>query len=641
MASAAELSLIIKAQNDTTAVLKAIQRDLKDTEARANSFGASLKRINETAAGFLQAQVISRGLGAIKDLFGASVGAASDYNESLSKTQVVFGSLSVEIERFASSSAKNLGLSQQATLEAVSTFGNLFTAMRLSRPASVEMSKSLVQLAADLASFNNIPVEEALIKLRAGLVGEIEPLRTLGVNLTQATIEARAFQLGIAKQGETLNAAQKAQAAYSIILEQTKTAQGDFARTADGTANKNRILQASFADLRKELGQELEPTFNRVISTIIQKVQDPAFQQGVRNWVAAFRDFGGDVAEGFNRDIVPAFEWIIDNEGRITAAIVAIGLAFAWINPVAAGLGAITLLLARAGQNQGKESFFDRLRREQVDRNVFRGIGPNGENPFNIQPSTLGQGTFDPTKGIFNTLQAARDRAEAERQARNNRPDLPAFPDIVPPLKDNTEALKALREQLGTALQSFINLDNVSKAVSALFGRPTREQADLQLRQAEQNAFKARFGERAVHFGPGEGPGTAAKIDQQLKTLDAERDVLQKRITAANSLLITEQQLNTEAGNLRDLMASQSSLIKDKLNPSINDLYPELNTAYTGFSALNSVLSGPQSVVEGFRTFARELSNFKWPEFKDPNNNGQLVPFTAVPGFIPGFGGAR
>ena len=109
------------------------------------------------------------------------------------------------------------------------------------------MSQGLVQLAADLASFNNIGVDEALLKLQSGLVGETEPLRALGVNLNAAAVQAEALKMGLAANVETLTAADMAQARYALILQQTTTAQGDLARTSDGWANQNRILQATLA----------------------------------------------------------------------------------------------------------------------------------------------------------------------------------------------------------------------------------------------------------------------------------------------------------------------------------------------------------------------------------------------------------
>lgn len=111
------------------------------------------------------------------------------------------------------------------------------------------MSKAMVTLAADMASFNNASPEETLQALRSGLAGETEPLRRFGVFLNEARIQEAALRLGLVKQGEKLSAAAKAQATYSIILKDTNDAQGDFAKTSDSVANKERIKAAVRATL--------------------------------------------------------------------------------------------------------------------------------------------------------------------------------------------------------------------------------------------------------------------------------------------------------------------------------------------------------------------------------------------------------
>lgn len=245
----------------------------------------------------------------------AAFNAASDLNESMSKVEVVFGDASTSIVEFSKTASSSLGMSQQQALEAVGTFGNLMSAMGMGTPQAADMSRSMVQLAADLASFNNASPEETLLALRSGLTGETEPLKRFGVNLNQARIEAEALRLGLAqapvdmrkvelatnalnaaqadlatkqKSGRAsaaelqaaqdkvtraqlalekameggkveLDAAARAQAAYSLIMQDTSLAQGDFARTSDGAANQSRILTASFSDLAAQLGTQLLP----------------------------------------------------------------------------------------------------------------------------------------------------------------------------------------------------------------------------------------------------------------------------------------------------------------------------------------------------------------------------------------------
>jgi hypothetical protein len=205
------------------------------------------------------------------------INAASDMNESVSKTRVVFGASSKAVESFAKTAATNLGQSRQQALEAASTFGNLFTAMKIGQKPAATMSTRIVTLASDLASFNNVKPEDALEALRAGLVGETEPLRKFGVNLNDAALREEALRLGLVKSTkDVLPPAAKAQAAYSLILDQTKTAQGDFARTSDGLANKQRILSAKWKDAQATLGKALLPAMVTIASVVADKLI-PAF----------------------------------------------------------------------------------------------------------------------------------------------------------------------------------------------------------------------------------------------------------------------------------------------------------------------------------------------------------------------------
>lgn len=252
------------------------------TQASLKGLGVSGVAVG-AAIGTAMAGMAVKAASAFSELAKSSVDAASSMAESLSKTRVVFGQASSGIESFAKDAASNLGLSNQAALEMAGTFGNLFTAMGITRPQAADMSKSILQLGSDLASFNNIPVEEALLKIRAGLVGESEPLRTLGVNLNEAMIQAEGLRLGLMKQGETLTASGKAQAAYSLIMDQTKNAQGDFARTSEGLANQQKKLTAVFDDLKAKIGTALLP----VVTDITTKLADLIAKNG-EEWAKNF-----------------------------------------------------------------------------------------------------------------------------------------------------------------------------------------------------------------------------------------------------------------------------------------------------------------------------------------------------------------
>ena len=152
------------------------------------------------AAGKMAAVGIGVAAVAIGGLAISTISAASDLNEAMSKVDVVFGSSAGAVKEFASNAAQNLGMSETAALSAAGTFGNLFVSMGMGTAPAQDMSTNLLQLSADLGSFNNMDPTEVLEKLRAGLTGETEPLKSLGINLNAAAISAKAMEMGLAYQ---------------------------------------------------------------------------------------------------------------------------------------------------------------------------------------------------------------------------------------------------------------------------------------------------------------------------------------------------------------------------------------------------------------------------------------------------------
>ena len=230
---------------------KAAGKETETAATKTSLFSDSLKRKVAAGAVLAGAAVFKFGLDAAH--------AASNMNESVSKSAVVFGKGQTAVLKFASTAATSLGLSRQEAIETTATFGNFFSAMGIGTPKAQAMSIRLVQLSADLASFNNQNPTEVLESLRSGLAGEVEPLRKFGIDLNDAALKAEAARLKLGAIGPTLTAGQKAQAAYSLILKQTTTAQGDFARTAGGAANQQRSLTAHFRDFQASVGKTFLP----------------------------------------------------------------------------------------------------------------------------------------------------------------------------------------------------------------------------------------------------------------------------------------------------------------------------------------------------------------------------------------------
>ena len=245
---------------------------------------------------FAAAAVIGIG-GKVAGFIGDSIGAASDLQETMSKNKVVFGQVADEVERFADKGPQALGQTKTAALDAAATFGTFGKAAGLSGKDLAGFSTDLVGLSADLASFHNATPEEAVVALGAALRGESEPIRRFGVLLDDASLRNEALRLGLVKTTkDALTPQNKTLAAQSLIMKQTKDAQGDFARTSDGLANSQRILSAEFGNLKTSIGSAFLPVAEKVVHWAISAVQGlqglgPVFGQ-VKAFIAGA--FGGE-----------------------------------------------------------------------------------------------------------------------------------------------------------------------------------------------------------------------------------------------------------------------------------------------------------------------------------------------------------
>lgn len=273
MSSVARIQAEIDLKDSLSAPLKEAERNIKRFSDRSRDelgrfsisasrawkeFGEKLEVVSQKA--MMLGGALTIGVTApIVALGGKAVKAASDLQESMTKTEQVFGQATKQITTFTKDSAEKFGLSKQAAMDYASSFGLILQAGGKTEKQSADMSVVLSKLSADLASFFNTDIETAAQKLKSGLVGEAEPLRAFGVLLSENAVKAKALAMGFKESGGQLSEAAKVQARYQIILEQTAKAQGDFTRTSDGLANQGRIVKAMFADLSAEFGQILLP----------------------------------------------------------------------------------------------------------------------------------------------------------------------------------------------------------------------------------------------------------------------------------------------------------------------------------------------------------------------------------------------
>jgi len=203
----------------------------------------------------------------------ASIKLSSDFSESVNKINVAFGSSASEVMAWSKTSIEQMGLASGSALDAAALFGDMATSMGISQQKAADMAMSLTQLGADLASFKNIPIEQAMQALNGVFTGETESLKMLGVVMTETQLKAFALEQGITKNVEKMTEAEMVALRYAFVMDRTKNSQGDFARTSEGSANQMRMFGELMKEIGVQLGTVILPVFNEIIKSVNEKLK--------------------------------------------------------------------------------------------------------------------------------------------------------------------------------------------------------------------------------------------------------------------------------------------------------------------------------------------------------------------------------
>lgn len=196
----------------------------------------------------------------------SAVEKSMDYTENMNLFTVAMGEYAGEAYMYAEKVSDSMGIDTSEWVRAQGVFMTLATGFGVSSDRAATMSKNLTQLGYDLASFYNIKdTDEAMAKLKSGLAGELEPLRAIGYDLSQAKLEATALELGIDKAVSSMTQAEKAELRYYAIMTQVTTAHGDMARTLEDPANQMRVLKAQINMAAREIGNVFIPMLNKIL----------------------------------------------------------------------------------------------------------------------------------------------------------------------------------------------------------------------------------------------------------------------------------------------------------------------------------------------------------------------------------------
>lgn len=225
----------------------------QSTDSIGNGFASMFTKISAAAI----AATVGKTL---YDWGKAAIDTASDLQEVQNVIDVTFGDGASTIETWAKSAGEQFGLTELQAKQFTSTLGAMMKSSGLAGDEIIGMSTDLAGLAADMASFYNLDFETAFQKIRAGISGETEPLKQLGVNMSVANLEAYALTQGITKSFDEMSSGEQTMLRYQYLMQATADAQGDFARTAgDSFANMQRRMETSISTIKAKIGETLLP----------------------------------------------------------------------------------------------------------------------------------------------------------------------------------------------------------------------------------------------------------------------------------------------------------------------------------------------------------------------------------------------
>ena len=254
-----QLSKVVTQSNRVTAANERQKKSYMSLSSQMNSFMRNMAKL-------ISLKAIATYLGNAAEKFNSYYEAANLFGMSMK-------GLTGEASTFINKMETLLDIDPTEAMNNMATIQSLTTSFGLASDKAYVLSKNLTQLGYDLASLKNIPVAESFTKIQAAISGELEPIRRLGVDISNARLQQELLNLGYSQSVSTLSQADKAVLRYIAIMKQTTDAQGDFARTLSSPANMIRILQAQLNSLARAVGSLLYPALKSILPPLIAAVE--------------------------------------------------------------------------------------------------------------------------------------------------------------------------------------------------------------------------------------------------------------------------------------------------------------------------------------------------------------------------------
>ena len=531
-----------------------IGRLVLDLAANAAEFEKDMQRIERSArrssnraARQLEAasRAIARSLAVVgtaaAGVSAASIKLAVDAEETANKFRVVFRGSVEETDRALQRLTQTIPSTQTELRGFAAGVQDLLVPLGLARDEAARFSVQAVELAGDLASFNNVSVEEALNAIRSGLAGESEPLRRFGVDIRKTRLEALALSEGIIEVGESLEGADQAAAVFTALMRDSADAIGDAERTVDSTANQLKFLRTDLRNVSEELGRALLPAFSELLRGL----------RGAQDGVNPLRDS----LVGLARAFLQTAEFAIITAGAFQELGVRIGQALA--------------IAGRFAQNTRENfDFWDAI---VPGRAVFSAFDSFRDTTEDIAEISAAAGE---------DVQELRDRVVAIAEPfRRARPEFDATANILTEVNEETgEAVTLSTDFLNASREGAEAQDEYGDALANTAAEMRRAADDgedwltvlLDQVEAAEDAQTAFLSVRdgliqqiTILQGAGEGLRQYQRelfITEQLSrlgenaTADFRREI-EKLAGAAFDLEFPEQEIQSFADKLRDAIA--------------------------------------------------------------------------------------
>ncbi|WP_426319941.1 hypothetical protein [Microbacterium sp. E-13] len=284
--------------------------------------GGFVSGFGKTLLGASAVAGLSLGIGALignaMQAIGDGLSNASSFEQISSAVEDVFEGSAGTIQKFAKASAKSIGLSSLSALNGATDLGLMGKAAGLTGDDLAEFSTDLLGLAADMAAFRDVPIEQAIGAIGSAFRGEMEPIRVFGVQLDDAALKAKALELGIYDGNGALTAQQKTLAANASLWQQTAVMQGQAAQEAESMAGKQAILAAQWENISVRLGQAFMPVAEEVVdwmtADMIPALEDftdwlnaPDTQQGIKDLGTGVKETGNFLRDYFVAPLSDSF----------------------------------------------------------------------------------------------------------------------------------------------------------------------------------------------------------------------------------------------------------------------------------------------------------------------------------------------